>query len=128
MKPLSKEWVNKAEGDYTTAQRELRARKSPNYDAACYHSQQCAEKYLKALLQENDIAFGKTHNLMALLEKLIRVYPLLEGLNSAAVALNVFAIDFRYPGESANRELAVKAVALCREIRRRARDILHLKT
>lgn len=127
MNPLTKEWIKKAEGDFATAQRELRARKSPNYDAACYHAQQCAEKYLKALLQENAIAFGKTHNLPALLVKLGVVYPLLEGLHSAVVALNVFAVDFRYPGESADRELAVQAVALCREIRQRIRDILRLR-
>jgi hypothetical protein len=34
MKPLTREWVKKAEGDFATAQRELRARKSPNYDSA----------------------------------------------------------------------------------------------
>lgn len=50
MKPLAREWVNKAEGDFATAAREMRARKSPNYDAACFHAQQCVEKYLKALL------------------------------------------------------------------------------
>ena len=49
MKPLTREWVRKAEGDYATAAREMRARKSPNYDAACFHAQQCVEKYLKAL-------------------------------------------------------------------------------
>ena len=30
------EWIEKAEGDFQSAQRELRARKAPNYDAACY--------------------------------------------------------------------------------------------
>jgi HEPN domain-containing protein len=40
-------------------QPELRARRAPNYDAACFHAQQCAEKYLKALLQEKEIEFGK---------------------------------------------------------------------
>ena len=29
------EWIEKAEGDFQSAQRELRARKAPNYDAAC---------------------------------------------------------------------------------------------
>jgi len=53
MKQLTLEWVKKAEGDYVTAQRELRARKSPNYDASCFHAQQCAEKYLKARLLLN---------------------------------------------------------------------------
>jgi hypothetical protein len=32
MKPLTQEWVDKAEGDFSTAGRELRARKDPNYD------------------------------------------------------------------------------------------------
>lgn len=48
MNPLTLEWADKAEGDLFTAQREIRARVSPNYDAACFHSQQVAEKYLKA--------------------------------------------------------------------------------
>src|SRR5262245_6490438 len=52
MKPLTHEWIGKAEGDFATARREVRARKAPNYDAACFHAQQCVEKYLKALLQE----------------------------------------------------------------------------
>ena len=45
MNPLTLEWVEKAEGDWLTAQREYRARKAPNYDAACFHAQQVAEKY-----------------------------------------------------------------------------------
>jgi HEPN domain-containing protein len=45
-----KEWIAKAEGDFTVACREMRARKSPNYDAACFHCQQCIEKLMKALL------------------------------------------------------------------------------
>ena len=53
MQPLTSEWIQKAEGDLATARRELRARKSPNYDAASFHAQQCAEEYLKALLQED---------------------------------------------------------------------------
>lgn len=52
MKPTTAEWATKAEGDFATAGRELRARKTPNYDAVCFHGQQCAEKYLKAVLQE----------------------------------------------------------------------------
>lgn len=63
MQPLTIEWITKAEGDLATAWRELRARKSPNYDSACFHAQQCAEKYLKASLQEAGSPFGKTHNL-----------------------------------------------------------------
>ena len=75
MKPITREWVNKAESDITTAQREFRARKSPNYDDACFHAQQCAEKYLKARLQEDDVSFTRTHNLMALLDLLLPLEP-----------------------------------------------------
>ena len=42
MNPLTLEWVDKAEGDYLTANREYRARKAPNYDAVCFHAQQTA--------------------------------------------------------------------------------------
>ena len=50
---IVKEWVDKAEGDFTTASREWRARKCRNHDAVCFHAQQCIEKYLKALLQKH---------------------------------------------------------------------------
>jgi HEPN domain-containing protein len=43
MNPLTLEWVEKAEGDFITATRELRARNAPNFDAVCFHAQQMAE-------------------------------------------------------------------------------------
>lgn len=39
MQALTPEWISKAEGDFITAGREIRARKDPNYDACCFHSQ-----------------------------------------------------------------------------------------
>ena len=62
MKPLTREWIEKAEGDFATVRREVQARKDPNYDAACFHAQQCIEKYLKARLQEAEVPFGRTHD------------------------------------------------------------------
>ena len=59
MTPLTQEWVDKAEGDWNALGREMRARKSPNYDDACFHAQQCAEKYLKARLVEAGRVFRK---------------------------------------------------------------------
>ena len=67
MNPLTLEWIIKAEGDFFTAGRELRARRHPNYDAVCFHAQQTAEKYLKAFLQEHDTPTPKTHDLIDLL-------------------------------------------------------------
>jgi len=126
MKPLTEEWVVKAEGDFTTAGRELRARKAPNYDAVCFHTQQCVEKYLKAVLQEQEIEFGRTHNLSALLDKITSTYPFLETIRPALHMLNAFAIDFRYPGESADKVLAGKAYLLCRDVRQTIRMLLNL--
>jgi HEPN domain-containing protein len=63
MRPLTLEWVEKAEKDWSSLRREIRARKNPNYDAACFFAQQCAEKYLKARLVEADIYFKKVHDL-----------------------------------------------------------------
>lgn len=62
MKPITIEWINKAEGDYAVMEREGRVRKHPNFDGVCFHAQQCAEKYLKAWLIEADIDFPKTHD------------------------------------------------------------------
>jgi len=49
MKPETEEWLAKAEADWLTANREHKARRSPNFDDACFHWQQCVEKYLKAI-------------------------------------------------------------------------------
>src|SRR5574342_1440513 len=122
MKQATREWVKKAEGDYVSALREVRARKSPNYDSACFHAQQCAEKYLKACLQEGDIPFGKSHALAQLLDSLVKkARPSLEQLRPYLRTLSSYAVDFRYPGESADKELAVEAVMMCGEVRRALR-------
>lgn len=126
MKPLTLEWVAKAEADFASAGREQRARKMPNYDAACFHSQQCAEKYLKAILQEESIAFERTHKLVALLDLLAERYPEMEPLRPSLVILTAYAVAFRYPEESADYAMAREAVALCKEIRRVVRSVLGL--
>ena len=80
MKQITQEWIDKAEGDFATAQRELQVQQMPNYDAVCFHSQQCAEKYLKACLQEANIAFNRIHDLSRLLDLLLPVEPDWEAL------------------------------------------------
>ena len=128
MKPLTGEWVEKAEGDFASANRELRARKQANYDSACFHAQQCAEKYLKARLQEAEIRFARTHDLPALLDQLLTLDPAWESLRSDLDALTTYAVDFRYPGASATKELAAQAVRQCKRIRAAVRSRLGLKT
>jgi HEPN domain-containing protein len=126
MKPVSAEWVEKAEGDFATMQREYRARKNPNYDAICFHAQQCAEKYLKARLTEADLQFGKVHDLVALLDQVLTVQPDWEVFREDMAYLSDFAVSFRYPGESADKESAVETVKRCRFFRKIARSSLGL--
>jgi HEPN domain-containing protein len=117
MKALTQEWLDKAEGDWNAALLLFRARKSPNYDAACFHTQQCAEKYLKARLEEAGINFSKTHNLPQLLSLILPIEPTWLILQPALLALNIFSVDFRYPGMSAVRADAKDAVNHCRSMR-----------
>jgi HEPN domain-containing protein len=126
MSPLTAEWVAKAEGDLTSALRDWRARKVPNYDAACFHAQQCAEKYLKALLQENSIAFGKTHDLVALYRLMLPVDPSWATMHDDLDKLTAYAVDFRYPGAYATKQNAGDAIAICRDVRSQVRASLGL--
>jgi HEPN domain-containing protein len=128
MTAATAEWVDKAEGDLNTAQRELRARKHPNYDAACFHAQQCAEKYLKARLQESSVGFAKTHDLIRLLDLLLPSLPSLGLLRPRLTGLNIYAVEIRYPGNSANKARAKQALADCSEVRKAVRLALRLRT
>lgn len=118
MKQITREWVDKAEGDWHDALRAYRARKHPNYDSACFHSQQCVEKYIKARLDEGGIAFSKTHDLPLLLRLALQAEPQWAVLQQQANSLNSYSVDFRYPGMSATKARAKQAVADCREVRR----------
>ncbi len=117
MTPLTREWVAKAEGDYATARREVRARRQPNFDAVCFHAQQCAEKYLKALLQEYGRPIARSHNLEALAKPLLSTHPSLKAMAVSLRTLTAFAVETRYPGKSADRTVARDAVDLASSVR-----------
>lgn len=117
MKVATQEWVAKAEGDWTSAGREIRARKAPNHNDACYHSQQRAEKYLKARLQEASIPVPKTHNLPALLALVLPVDPSWSILSAALLKPDDYGTDFRYPGHDAAKNDAQEAFQFCRTVR-----------
>ena len=110
MNPLTLEWIDKAEGDLSTVSRELRARKSPNYDAPCFHAQQMAEKYLKARLQENGLPILYTHSLIELLALCLKTDPAFIFLRPDLVSLDGYAVRYRYPGQSADGREAKAAL------------------
>jgi HEPN domain-containing protein len=128
MKPLTSEWVEKAEKDWNSLHREIRARKNPNYDAACFFAQQCVEKYLKARLVEGDIYFKKIHDLTYLLELVKPLEPLWVAYEQEMRMLTDYAVEFRYPGASADLEVAKTAQGVCKSFRTTARQSLGLKS
>ncbi len=109
MNDLTLEWIEKAEGDFATAGREMRARNRPNYDAVCFHAQQAAEKYLKALLQEYGAPVPRTHNLIDLLGLCLPYESTLAFQRDLLIVLDRYAVLYRYPGDSADREEARSA-------------------
>ena len=119
MNATVKEWVTKAEGDYATAGRELRASECPNYDAACFHAQQCIEKSIKAYLASRNIDSPKTHDLGRLLSLMPKnVRPKLSVPEQRR--FTVYATEARYPGDFEKISLteARRAVALARRVRK----------
>ena len=126
MKPITSEWVNKAEGDFATAPRELSAIDNPNYDAVCFHAQQSAEKYLKAFLQEANIPFPKTHDLADLLNLALSMEPTWTSMTADLNTLSAFAVEYRYPGDSANLIEAKEAFQKSEGVRKIIRGALHL--
>lgn len=120
------EWIGKAEGDYFSALREYRARKHVNHDSACFHAQQCIEKYLKATLVRHRIPFPKTHDLLPLLAECVPLYPPWRLWRDDVETLSQYAVLFRYPGESASHADAKSAVRIMKKLRAELRCALGL--
>ncbi|MFC1461220.1 HEPN domain-containing protein [Verrucomicrobiota bacterium] len=128
MNEVTREWINKAEGDFATALREYHARKNRNHDAVCFHAQQCVEKYLKGVLQSHNIPFGKTHDLVVLLKACLSHYPLWTAWIDDLKMVSRFAVQFRYPGESAIRDDAAQAIRAMKKCRGKIRKALGLRS
>jgi HEPN domain-containing protein len=126
MKPLTSEWVLKAEEDFIAATQLARHDKPPVPNVVCFHCQQCVEKYLKARLQEADTTFPKTHDLPELPDLLLPIEPLWESLRKPLEALTEYGVECRDPGENASVTEANRALALCQTIRQTVRTNLGL--
>ena len=127
MKPLTLEWIKKAEDDFKVAEQILRRRKDVVPEAACFHCQQCVEKYLKARLVEAGIPFPRTHDLLLVLKLCAQVEPLWLAYADTVDAMSDFAVDFRYPGQSSSLHQAKQTLKSCRSLRAEVRRSLGLK-
>ena len=123
MNDVVREWIDKAEGDYLTATREVQA-DPPNYDAVCFHAQQCIEKLLKAALIAAEEIPPKTHDLTVLSNLLSALAPEWNWPAEDLRLLSRSAVVFRYPGESAGGEEAEAALGVSKAMRDRLRPLL----
>lgn len=125
MKRATLEWIDKAEGDWKVAQREKQDA-NPVWDAVAFHAQQCAEKYLKAFLEERNIPFPKTHNLVELLNLSGGLLTDLDALKAQLTHLSTFGIAARYPSIRADQQAAEEAMRTAEQVRRVIRAKLSL--
>ena len=114
-------WVRKAEADWLGVQ-QLDAKEHRLNDLICFHCQQAAEKYLKALLQELGLPVPRTHDLEDLFDRLLPHDSTLRGMRRRLASLSQFAVDYRYPdmsGTTRQSKAALRATARVREQLRR---------
>jgi HEPN domain-containing protein len=95
---LARQWVTRAEEDLLTAEHTMTLGEGCPFSTVCFHSQQCAEKYLKGFLTVLGVAFPRTHDLMELLP----LVPGAAGLSLTVAelgSLNRYAVETRYLGD-----------------------------
>ncbi len=113
----TKSWLDKASRDLRGAEIDRHA-DPPFLEDVLFHSQQLAEKSLKAFLCWNDQPFRKTHNLVELGESCVQVDGTLEPVLRKAAVLTEYAWKFRYPGdiEVIETKEADEAMELARKV------------
>jgi HEPN domain-containing protein len=118
-KEIVRQWLAKAEQDMKVSDA-LVAAEPPFLYPACFHAQQAAEKYLKALLTWHQIEFPKTHAIEQLLDLVKQADAETASSLRDAVALTPYGVDIRYPGDQPEPSLEEARDAV--EVARRVRD------
>jgi HEPN domain-containing protein len=88
------EWLLKSKRDLDTANALF---EKAYYDTSIYHTQQCAEKALKAYCVYCLQPLIKTHDLEKILKICINLDKSFEELDLLAISLNGLDVRFRYP-------------------------------
>ena len=127
MNEITKEWVFKAEEDIYSADLLMHAGETPVPDYVCFHCQQCAEKYLKAYLQEHEIEFERKHDLNPLLELCVASDKEFEILENDLRELDRYAVIVRYPGIVVKADTAEEALNAAGRVRKFIRKKLKIK-
>jgi len=112
---LARQWMQKADNDLLNAEHTLHLTENCPHDTVCFHSQQCVEEYLKAVLVCEQIFFGKTHDLEELSLSLPSSFAMPVTTDDLA-KLTPHAANSRYPDDwrSPTRAQAERAVGAAR--------------
>jgi len=116
--PKPEDWLAKAKSDLNLARKGIEG-DDATLDSAVYHTQQCAEKALKAYLLCQDRQPRKIHDLIVLLEQCLRFDKSFIVLKKEAASLNPFSTEFRYPDDYAQfpeREAVEEAIKQAEKI------------
>jgi len=95
------------------------------YRFIAYHSQQCAEKYIKAYLLYHDVDFPYTHNISTLIELCLPFVDLNEKLASAK-ELSKYAVAVRYPTDylTLTKREAIRLTKIANKVKIEIRKLL----
>ncbi len=127
MNEVTSEWVSKAEEDFHSADALLHTVEIPLASTASFHCQQCAEKYLKAFLQDHAVRFERKHDMLPLLDLCVQIDKGFEKLEADLKSLERYAVAIRYPGASASVEVAESAFDAAERVRKFIRKKLGVK-
>ena len=97
MKKQAEDWIALADKDLYAAEIMIKEDYSLT-NIVAFHCQQAIEKYLKALLIENDIPLIRTHDLIRL-NGMIKEVKDLDIDEEKLIMINEVYSDSRYPGE-----------------------------
>lgn len=113
---LIRGWAQKAESDLRIV--ELCLANGTALDAACFHSQQAAEKMLKAYLIAKGVEFPFIHDLAKLIRLCADGDPEFASIRELGTKLTPYAVELRYDNEFwPTPEVAAEAGEAAGEIR-----------
>ncbi len=113
---LARGWMKKGDSDRLNVNRTTQT--TGPYDTACFHAQQAAEKYLKAVLALAGSPILRSHDLEDIYDQCLAVAPALALDRMELSALTPYAVLLRYDMEFwPDQATAQKASAIVDRVR-----------
>ena len=121
------DWATYAEEDFDVA-KILLSKSKPLTTPSCFHSQQCAEKYIKAMLVAKNVEFPKTQDLLALNTLCHNAGIVTQFAQDSLDKLTAYtAIAYGIPSVKITLEEAGEAIEIATAVRKFSRAFLGLK-